>query len=354
MDALERAALKEQRKARRQWKRLNLPAYIDKVRSYKQRCKDLSQLDKNNAFASKIDAELNDKYGFGTTTLSCDTSVKASTPTTSYSDQVVLNILFFSCDLYSISDAKISEIFEDLRRWSYTPSLSGCDPADTLFSRFWQLAREYEMEFGPYDEDIVDDVLAYYEQTKHQQRPSPVVQVTTPRERHPDCDPDFCSDDILCDLCQESAFSVSIPTNEMETDEDVFLDCLDSFEDPIEQDFALASVKVEPEQALILAGSQLSMPEGRVNHIADKLTVLTHQAALQFSLSAMDMTPEQRINIYIMRRLRKYTTRHRVSASMYLLRIISRQMARRPSGLWKDHPPDETKRSSAFLRMPIG
>lgn len=340
MDALERAALKEQRKQRRQWKRLNLPAYIEKVQKYKQRCKDKAQLDKNLVHQSNILQSIYDKYNIEPDTLSCDTTLgKASTP---FSDQVILNVLFFESDFYNLSEDQTLEIFEDLRRWSYTPSLLGSDPADTLYSRFWQLAREYDIEYGPYDEDSARDVLAYYQQTKHQIRPSKTVPVTIPRERHPDCDPDFCSDAVPCDLCQELTFEISIPVNDEDSDDDVFLDCLDDLS-PIEQDFALQSVKIEPEQALILAGSKLSMPEGREHHISDKTTLITHQAVIHFASTSSSESPERRINLYIMRSLRKYSTRHRRSAAYYLLSYVNSCISRRPSGLWKVHPPETTK-----------
>lgn len=344
MDALESAALKEQRKQRRQWKRLNLPAYIEKVQKYKQRCKDKAQLEKNTKSQANILQSIHSKYGIEPPTLSRDTDLgKASTP---FSDQIILNVLFFESDFYNLSEDQTSEIFEDLRKWSYTPSLPGFDPADTLFSRFWQLAQEYGIEYGPYDSESAKDVLAYYQQTKHNIRPSTTVPVSIPRERHPDCDPEFCSDSVPCDLCQELVFEVDIPANDEDSDDDIFLDCLNDLDEPIEQDFALHSVKIEPEQALILAGSKLSMPEGREHHISDKTTLTTHQAVVRFALTSPSDTPQRRINIYVMRYLHRFSTRHRSSAVCYLLHYVNSCISRRPSGLWKDHPPETTKRSS--------
>lgn len=345
MDALERAALKEQRKRRRQWKRLNLPSYIEKVEKYKQRCKDKAQLQKNIDIQANILKSIHCKYGIEPVTLSCDTTIgKASIP---FSDQIILNVLFSESDFYNLSEDQLSDLFEDLRRWSYTPFLPGYDLADTVFSRFWQLAQEYGIEYGPYDQESAKDVLAYYEHTKHYTRPSSTVPVTISRERHPDCDPEFCSDLVPCDLCQELIYEVSVPIKlESDSDEDVFLDCLDDLDDPIEQDFALHSVKIEPEQALILAGSKLSMPEGREHHISDKTTLIKRQALIHFEAISISDSPQRAINLYVMRYLRRFATRHRFSASRYLLHYVNSCISRRPSGLWKVHPPETAKQSS--------
>lgn len=344
MDSLERAALKEQRKQRRQWKRLNLPTYIEKEKKYKQRCKDKSQLQKNIQTQANILQSIHDRYRLEPVTLSCDNSIgNASIP---FSDQIILNVLFFESDFYNLPEDQVSVIFEDLRKWSYTPSLPGYDLADALYSRFWQLAQEYGIEYGPYDEESAKAVLDYYNATKHQIRPSTSVSVSIPRERHPDCDPEFCSDLVLCDLCQELTFEVSIPVNDEDSDEDVFLDCLDDLDDTIEQDFALHSVKIEPEQALILAGSKLSMPEGREHHISDKTTLTTHQAVVHFVTSSSSETPTRRIVTYVMRYLRRFSTQYQVSAVCYLLHYVNSCISRCPSGLWKVHPPETTKWSS--------
>lgn len=214
MDAFEREVLREQRRARGRWKRLNVEHYIEKVRSFAASCKEKKILQdeaalkiKNSSFDQGLQDSLARKYNRSDPTNQRQTlpsSYVQIPPTQDYSASFILHAEFHYTNNIAEDEDALSKLETELHKWSEHLSSQAYIAFDRVFDYFLQLEQEYQFEIGTMSDSDIE--------LGHTLFKNGPIKYIDPL-RHPDCDPEFCSRDVPCDLLlADRTYFKEIPT----------------------------------------------------------------------------------------------------------------------------------------------